>query len=90
MQNKYCIIPQEGNVFWQLVQGMDCAPEQKQQLRDCVIKHVEISLKTNTWEILLQTREVLEAELLEAAAVYIAEKCKINGVKVYQSVVNLE
>ena len=87
---KYCIVPKKGNSFWQLVQGMSLDFGEKRLLRACMIKHVEISLKKNTWEILLQTQEVLSAELLQAVAKYIAEKCGLQAVIFYQDVVNLE
>ena len=87
---KYCIIPQQGNVFWQLVQGMALDEAQKKLLRACLIKHVEISLKTNSWEMLLQTRQLIPQELLQEAGDYIQQKCHINGVTFYQDVVDLE
>jgi DNA polymerase III subunit alpha, Gram-positive type len=87
---KYCIVPQRGNRFWQLVQGMSLREEDKKLLQACLIKHVEISLKKNTWEVLLQTQEVLSGELLQAVAKHIVEKCGLNAVLFYQDVVNLE
>ncbi len=87
---KYCIIPQQGNVFWQLVQGMALDEDQKKLLRSCIIKHVEISLKTNSWEMLLQTRQLIPQELLVEAGNYIRQKCRIQKVVFYQDVVDLE
>lgn len=90
MRQKYCIIPQKGNAFWRLVQGMELTDEQKSLFKSCRIKHVEVSLKSNSWEILLQTNELMPSELLASAADYIAQKCKINGVTFYQDVIDLE
>ena len=90
MRQKYCIIPQKGNAFWRLVQGMELTEEQKSLFKSCRIKHVEVSLKSNSWEILLQTNELMPSELLASAADYIAQKCKINGVTFYQDVIDLE
>ena len=90
MRQKYCSIPQKGNAFWRLVQGMELTEEQKSLFKSCRIKHVEVSLKSNSWEILLQTNELMPSELLASAADYIAQKCKINGVTFYQDVIDLE
>ena len=87
---KYCIIPQKGNGFWQLVQGMTMKDDEKKLLRSCLIKHVEISLKKNTWEVLLQTQEIIPSQLLQSLAQHIAGKCGLSAVIFYQDIVNLE
>jgi len=87
---KYCIIPREGNDFWQLVRSLPVEEKQKKLFQECRIKHVEISLKQNSWEILLQTRNRLPASLLETAAEYIAAKCQINQVLFYQDIIDWE
>ena len=87
---KYCIIPRQGNDFWQLVRGLPLSEQDKKILQECKIKHVEISLKQNSWEILLQTRSRLAHSLLETAGEYIAAKCKIRQVVFYQDVIDLE
>ena len=87
---KYCIVPRKGNAFWQLVQGLSLQAEEKKLLQACMIKHVEISLKNNMWEILLQTQEILSADLLARVAKYIEEKCKLQKVIIYQDVVALD
>ena len=87
---KYCIVPRKGNAFWQLVQGLSLQAEEKKLLQACMIKHVEISLKNNMWEILLQTQEILPADLLARVAKYIEEKCKLQKVIIYQDVVALD
>lgn len=87
---KYCIIPREGNDFWQLVRGLPLAEDEKRFLQQCMIKHVEISLRDTSWEILLQTQNRLPQQLLDTAADHIAKKCKIRQVVFYQDVVDLE
>ena len=87
---KYCIIPEKGNVFWQMVKGLEMSRAEKDMFRACVIKHVEISLKENSWEMLLETRQLIGQELLGRAGEYICKKCNITGVRFYQDVTAFE
>ncbi|WP_425438910.1 PolC-type DNA polymerase III [Propionispira arboris] len=87
---KYCIIPKDGNDFWRLVHTMSTNDQEKKLLQECKIKHVEINLKNNSWEILLQTRNRLPNTLIDRTSVHIAEKCQINQVFFYQDVIDLE
>lgn len=87
---KYCIVPREGNDFWQMVRALPLEADDKKRLQACKIKHVEISLKHNSWEILLQTQNRLPGTLLELVAGHIASTCKITQVHFYQDVVDLE
>ena len=68
IMQKYCIVPRRESGFWHLVQGMPVDENDKRILQSCVVRHVEISLKKNTWEILLQSREAISNELLAKAA----------------------
>ena len=87
---KYCIIPQKGNDFWKFVHSMPLTDSDKALLRECRINHVEIDLKKNAWEILLQTRQLVPELLIDKVAEHIATKKKINSVVFYQDVIDFE
>ena len=87
---KYCIVPEKENMFWELIRGMDLAEEEEKLLRACRILHVEISPGKNTWEILLQSQELVGEELLERAGAHIREACKLSLVYFYQQVIDME
>ncbi|MBR2215678.1 MAG: PolC-type DNA polymerase III [Selenomonadaceae bacterium] len=87
---KYRIVPQKENMFWQLVQGMDLAGEERRLLKNAAITHVEVTPKTNRWEVLLQTQELIGEELLTRAAGHIRTKCALSEVLFYQQVADVE
>ena len=86
---KYCIVPKKGNSFWQLIEDMAMDEQQEQVLRGCFIKHVEVSPEEGLWEILLETRCLLEDALLERLSEHIAAKCQLQEVVFYQDVLDL-
>ena len=79
MQKKYCIVPKKNNMFWELVRGMQLSREEKLLLKTCRIMHVEINPRDNSWEILLQTQELLREELLFRISQHISDNCQISG-----------
>ena len=90
MQKKYCIVPKKNNMFWELVRGMQLSREEKLLLKTCRIMHVEINPRDNSWEILLQTQELLREELLFRISQHISDNCQISGVTFYQDVIDME
>lgn len=90
MQKKYCIVPKKNNMFWELVRGMQLSREEKLLLKTCRIMHVEIDPRDNSWEILLQTQELLREELLFRISQHISDNCQISGVTFYQDVIDME
>ena len=90
MQKKYCIVPKKNNMFWELVRGMQLSREEKLLLKTCRIMHVEIDPRDNSWEILLQTQELLREELLFRISQHISGNCQISGVTFYQDVIDME
>lgn len=87
---KFRIIPSQKNMFWQLVQGMRLAEEEKALLKAATIRHVEVCTHTNSWEIALSTQTLIPEELLKSAGDQIAEKCQLSSCVFYQDVVNVE
>ena len=55
------------------------AQEQK-IMQEATIKHVEIDVNNNSWEILMQTYNGIPDELLAKASSYISQKCNIPTV----------
>lgn len=90
MQKKYCIVPKKNNMFWDLVQGMQLTHEEKLLFKTCRILHVEINPRDNSWEVLLQTQELLQESLLSRAAHHIIENCQLSDVTFYQDVIDME
>lgn len=87
---KYRIVPSQDNMFWQLIQGMRLTDEQKELLKACTIRHVEVSPHTSTWEIALTSQLLIPDDLLQEAARQIEKKCQLKKVIFYQDVVNVE
>ena len=87
---KFCIVPQKENMFWELLQGMEMEQEEADLLRSCQIKHVEISAEDACWEILLQTQELLDENVLSRAAEHIRMRHRLSQVMFYQDIVHAE
>ena len=87
---KYRIVPQQENMFWQLVQGMTLSDEDKTLLKNAVIRHVEVSVKNSAWEIALTSQTLIPDALLQAAARQICGKCNLQEVIFYQDVIDIE
>ena len=87
---KYRIVPQKENMFWQMVQGMTLNDEQKVLMKSATIRHVEVCTKTNSWEIALISQTLIPESLLSEAALQIRRKCQLNQVIFYQEVIDIE
>ena len=61
----------------------------KKIMQEATIKHVEIDVNNNSWEILMQTYNGIPDELLAKASSYISQKCNIPTVIFYQDIVDL-
>ncbi len=87
---KFCIVPQKPNMFWELLNGMKLAREEEELLKSCQIKHVEISAEVPCWEILLQTGELLDDGLLSRVSEHIRGIHNLAQVLFYQDIVHAE
>ncbi|WP_029544466.1 PolC-type DNA polymerase III [Selenomonas sp. AB3002] len=85
---KYRIVPKQGNLLWELVQGMRLEPEQKELFKNSAIQHVEV--QGSSWEIAMISQSLIPEGLLADASAHIAQKCQLGEVIFYQDVVNLE
>ena len=89
MSKTYCIVPKKRQMFQELVHGMQLTQEETALLAPCTILHVEIDPAKNGWEIVLQTMELLQEELLSRIAKFIQEHCGLAYVELYQQVVDM-
>ena len=86
--SKYRIIPQSGDKFRRLLDSLPLDEDFMILLKASTIKHVEIDLKNNIWEILLNTYKYLPDEMLAQAANFIADNCHVNKVMFYQDIID--
>lgn len=63
--------------------------QEQKIMQEATIKHVEIDVNNNSWEILMQTYNGIPDELLAKASSYISQKCNIPTVIFYQDIVDL-
>ena len=90
MNKKFYILPQNGGEkFRRILQSVPATPAEKQILQEASIKHVEIDLGNNSWEILMETYNGIPDELLTRAASYISSRCNIPSVIFYQNIIDL-
>ena len=90
MTKKYLILPQNGgDKFRQLLASMPGTAQEQKIMQEATIKHVEIDVNNNSWEILMQTYNGIPDELLAKASSYISQKCNIPTVIFYQDIMDL-
>ena len=90
MSKPYCIVPKNRQLFQELIRGMELGAEEEKALAACTILHVEVEPSANGWEIVLQTQEFLNAELLSRVSVFIQENCGLSYAIFYQQVIDIE
>ena len=90
MQKKLCIVPEKRDILRELTRGIELTQAEQKIFFTAVVKHVEISLQGNSWEILLQTQEVIRTSLLERVSAYIREQAHIEEIVFYQDVLDIE
>ncbi len=90
MQKKLCIVPEKRDILRELTRGIELTQAEQKIFFAAVVKHVEISLQGNSWEILLQTQEVIRTSLLERVSAYIREQEHIEEIVFYQDVLDIE
>ena len=66
MTKKYLILPQNGgDKFRQLLASMPGTAQEQKIMQEATIKHVEIDVNNNSWEILMQTYNGIPDENME-------------------------
>ena len=90
MQKKLCIVPEKRNILRELTQGIELTQAEQKIFFAAVVKHVEVSLEGNSWEILLQTQEVIRTGLLERVGDYIKKQAHIEHLVFYQDILDVE
>ena len=88
--DKYCIVPKTSRILFELARGMEMNHDEEELLKGGFIRHVEISLDTNTWEILAWTMPQIAESLLERVASFVEEKNQVAKVLIYQTAMKLD
>ena len=88
--SKYCIVPPNENMLWQLTQGASLDAEERRLVQAAKIHHVEVNTKIKTWEIVIIAQMLLPEVLLQKLAKQISRKCNIDDVIFYQEVIDIE
>ena len=88
--DKYCIVPKTSRILFDLARGMEMNHDEEVLLKGGFIRHVEISLDTNTWEILAWTMPQIAESLLERVASFVEEKNQVAKVLIYQTAMKLD
>lgn len=86
--HKYRIIPQSGDKFRAILTAMPLDCDFIGQLKASTIKHVEIDVRRNRWEILLNTYQYINEEKLKEAGKYLVSRCGVSGVDFYQDIID--
>ncbi len=89
MTEKLCIVPKNSRMLSELAMGMAINTDEEKLLKGGFIRHVEISLATNTWEILVWTMPEIADDLLNRVADFVAKKNKVAKVIIYQTAMKL-
>lgn len=90
MSEKYCIVPKHCRVLSELAKGMEITKAEGELLKGGFIRHVEITLEANSWEILILSRPEIPDSLLNRVAEYLQRSKKVSQVVFYQSVIKLD
>ena len=89
MSDKYCIVPKSSRILSELAMGMKLNSNEEKLLQGGFIRHVEISLAANTWEIMVWTMPEIADDLLNRVADFVAEKNQVAKVIIYQTAMKL-
>lgn len=86
MTKKYIIKPENGDKFLQLFQQIPVNDLDKQALSSVEIKHVEIDVVNQVWEILIESYNGVRPDSLRIAEKYIAKALGLKQVIFYQNI----
>ena len=89
MNKIYRILPSAEDMLLRLLRGLALSDEERALLRACVLRHVEIAAEDNTWELVIGTPVVLDAELTAAITQQIAANYRLAGAYIQQNVIAL-
>ena len=89
MNKIYRILPSAEDMLLRLLRGLALSDEERALLRACVLRHVEVAAEDNTWELVIGTPVVLDAELTAAITQQIAANYRLAGAYIQQNVIAL-
>ena len=90
MEDKYYIVPQKSRLLSDLAKGMELNKNEEKLLKDTFIRHVEISLNSSMWEILVWSVRELPENIIKRITEFVAQKNSLAKVIIYQTVISLK
>ncbi|WP_027407064.1 PolC-type DNA polymerase III [Anaerovibrio sp. RM50] len=90
MEDKYYIVPQKSRLLSDLAKGMELNKKEEKLLKDTFIRHVEISLNSSMWEILVWSVRELPENIIKRITEFVAQKNSLAKVIIYQTVISLK
>ena len=90
MKDKYYIVPQKSRLLSDLAKGMELNEDEERLLKGAFIRHVEISLNSSMWEIVVWSGKEIPENIINRITDFIARKNSLAKVMIYQTVISLE
>ena len=90
MKDKYYIVPQKSRLLSDLAKGMELNDDEERLLKGAFIRHVEISLNSSMWEIVVWSGKEIPENIINRITDFIARKNSLAKVMIYQTVISLE
>ena len=90
MEDKYYIVPQKSRLLSDLAKGMELNKNEEKLLKDTFIRHVEITLNSSMWEILVWSVRELPENIIKRITEFVAQKNSLAKVIIYQTVISLK
>ncbi|WP_276839802.1 PolC-type DNA polymerase III [Anaerovibrio lipolyticus] len=90
MKDKYYIVPQKSRLLSDLAKGMELNEDEERFLKGAFIRHVEISLNSSMWEIVVWSGKKIPENIIDRIADFVARKNSLAKVMIYQTVISLE
>ncbi|MBO6246641.1 MAG: PolC-type DNA polymerase III [Anaerovibrio sp.] len=90
MKDKYYIVPQKSRLLSDLAKGMELNEDEERFLKGAFIRHVEISLNSSMWEIVVWSGKEIPENIINRITDFIARKNSLAKVMIYQTVISLE
>lgn len=87
---RYCIIPKNSRELFGVLDNSTMNISQKELFYESIVRHIEISPETHEWEIVFETKKLIEDDLLDIASSCIEKKCCLSKVTFHQKIVSLE
>ena len=71
MKDKYYIVPQKSRLLSDLAKGMELNEDEERFLKGAFIRHVEISLNSSMWEIVVWSGKKIPENIIDRIADFV-------------------